>query len=306
MAYITEYNFSRLRLIQTSNLKIIVNRIYGEPILCEDEEIDSWFSDIEINQLLIWKALIENNPNKYGDVLKLISIPEPKDDFRYAYKPTKPSYHKDKDCEFLYSNYNNFELPVGLLEAYGEEGVKKFREWFKLKGEDLVKKGKNEQFLTFVESVWGDKKDNNGYIIQVNWEEFIRVQEKNSGVAEPQGNPSLLEIISEIELLKIKFRGFRNKLSERQKQLFDKYISKSYLYSKKYKIPGYLSEEEEGELRKNLENFSKDFKCPMRDHLIAYYALVAGNYDLRFEDNLLRALGFKPCAHCCTDEIRLK
>ena len=90
--------------------------------------------------------MIENNPNKYGDILKLISILEPKDDFRYAYEPTKPSYHKDKDCEFLYRNYDNFKLPAGLFEAYGEEGVNNFREWFKLKGENLVKEEKMNSF----------------------------------------------------------------------------------------------------------------------------------------------------------------
>ncbi len=116
--------------------------------------------------------------------------------------------------------------------------------------------------MTFVKSVWGNK-DDDGYLIQVNWEEFIRVQGENSGVAAPQDNPSLLEITSEIETLRIKFRGFKNKLSEKQQGLLDKYISKSYLYSKKYKIPDYLDKKEEDELRKNLKNslMISNFPC---------------------------------------------
>jgi len=68
MAYITKANLNKLGVKDYERLPIMICRTDGEPILYDDDVIDNWFSDLEINQILILKALIDEDYNRYGDI----------------------------------------------------------------------------------------------------------------------------------------------------------------------------------------------------------------------------------------------
>ena len=59
-----------------------------------------------------------------------------------------------------------------------------------------------------------------------------------------------------------------------------------------------ISDDDKEILRHNLGDFLKKIKNPMRNCLLVYYSLQAGNIDMHFKDTTLDALGFSPSSHC--------
>ena len=88
----------------------------GCRIRYDDSFIDNWFSDLEINQILLLKALIDGDYNRYGGVLDLLRIMTPGDDYTWLHKPIPPAFHENKDCPFMHSNYENFRFPANFKE----------------------------------------------------------------------------------------------------------------------------------------------------------------------------------------------
>lgn len=299
MAYITRHNLERLGVEDPKKLPIGIYRSDREPILYGDSSIDNWFSDLEINQILILKALIEEDYNRYGGVLKLIYIMTPEDSYTKVYKPTPPAYHKNIDCPFMHSDYRNFEFPANFKEIYGIEAVEDFRKWFKKEGEGLLSED-SQKFYNHVTLYWpGKKKD--GQYYQINWQSFIDSEENNSNSGvDSLSNPKIRDIIEGINKLKEEFNYFQNRLLSKQKEYFFRYIQRTYIINeKKYSIrDSDISENDKKELINNLNKFLKKFKNPMRSYLLIYYSLQAGNIDLQLKDTVLDALGFRPCSHC--------
>ena len=232
MAYITRHNLERLGVEDPKKLPIGIYRSDRNPILYDDSFIDNWFSDLEINQILLLKALIDGDYNRYGGVLDLLRIMTPGDDYTWLHKPIPPAFHENKDCPFMHSNYEDFRFPANFKELYGIEVVEYFRKWFKQEGEKILHENQ-ERFKAKVESHWpGKNKDGDYY--RINWQEFIDSQVKgdNSGV-DSLPNPKIRDIVEGINKLKEEFNYFQNRLLSKQKEYFFRYIQRTYIINEK-------------------------------------------------------------------------
>ena len=299
MAHITRHNFKRLGVENTTSLPIKIYRSDRDPILHNDSMIDYWFTDLEINQLLLLKALVDSDYDRYGGVLKLIHIITPEDDYSWVYKPIPPAFHEEENCPLMKNNYENFRFPANFNELYKKDVVEYFRIWFKQEGEELLRTDERK-FKNYVESRWPGKYQEDVYF-QINWQDFIDSQTKaiNSG-KELIANPKISDVIREIDALKRKFIVFKDKLPLVQRKYLLKYMRRIYKIKKKEydKEDQGMSDGDKKELKNNIEKFQEEFKYPMLDYLLFYYSLKAGNADLQFEKTILEQFGFRSCSYC--------
>lgn len=178
IAYITRHNFGRLGIKDPKDLPIEIYHSGREPILYNDSLIDNWFSELEINQLLVLKALIDNDYNRYGNILNLICIITPQDNYSQVNKPSSPAFHKHEDCPFMHSDYENYTFPANFKEIYGENGIDNFRNWFKQEGEKKLNDNP-QSFLNSTTARWPGKKVD-GIYYPINWEYFVDSKEKTA------------------------------------------------------------------------------------------------------------------------------
>jgi hypothetical protein len=158
----------------------------------------------------------------------------PKDDYSKLYKPMLPAFHKNTNCPFIHSDYDNFTFPANFKELYGEDTVEYFRKWFKKEGENLLRKDE-EKFSNYVTARWPGKRKEGTYY-QINWKDFIKSEEKNnnSGIDDIDSyNHSIEPIMKAINNLKIDFKVFQNNLPPEQKKYFLRYIRRTYVSNKK-------------------------------------------------------------------------
>jgi hypothetical protein len=75
----------------------------------------------------------------------------PTDTKTLVYEGRSPSYHEDRSCKNLLSDYFNFEIPVEIQES-GSEAVSQFRKWFRANEHSI---SENRQlFITKMEAAF--------------------------------------------------------------------------------------------------------------------------------------------------------
>lgn len=222
-----------------------------------------------------------------------------KDTYQYVFESEQPpSYHSNKNCERLTSNFKNFEVPfeikdrvkdLGEKEGKGEEEIEQlekqqvesFRAWFK------------ENFELFqVDTVAFLKKLDIRWNIQRNVNEIER---DNSGV-ESIENLNLVELEKEIDKI-ISAAGKYFVCNKDKQHIIRRFQKLTFLAYKKGNIEKNDTELSDDELKAFLMEYDTKFKRPIKELLIQYYR-VKYNPNLSFEGQLLERLNFRRCSVC--------
>lgn len=302
MAYITCFNYARLdgmkNHIQMSENGVELHHKYAL----------NWFSNQEANHLYLHKILLLNQEHVLWNKLiarKWLLIQTPKDNFTHFKAPKAPAYHCREDCSMLASDFENFELPVGFVETYGEAEVERFREWCVTARKDgrtplqLIRDGETKLFITAVSAMkWEGRSQ------LLNWKKAVEsyLAKQNSGQIE-FFNLTLEEVEVHIDRIMQEFGEWQATLSEIQHKALNAHMKQAYLIYKgkeekkeKLSYPGMLAEE----LYALLDKFIQEFKNPIKTLFIASYYQTALESGISLDGNVLSQLGFKPCRHCCT------
>jgi hypothetical protein len=203
------------------------------------------------------------------------------DKFKYIYEGAKPAYHTGNDCVRLLSNFKNFEIP-DQVRTKGEQAVTEFREWFK-----TVQNIFNEKPVIFEALLFSR------YGIQSNVREVDYI---NSG-AEEKENLDLPELERRIDGLLTEAGRYFNEQDKVQQNLirrFGKLTFLAYINKEIYSNDSGLSDDD---LKVFLRSYDIKFKKPIKALLKEYYRVLY-NPEMKFEGQLLEALGFRPCGSC--------
>ncbi|QEY26554.1 hypothetical protein [Neisseria zalophi] len=293
MAYISQYNFSRLIADPETvfgNFGLKIEDIQHKDVY-EDKVID-WFTNLEKARLYLCKILLTDSDhplNKEIKTHKWLKI-KTEDFYKTALEPKKPRFHENNHCEWLQKDYINYNLPVDFLGKYGKEGVRKFRDWFKTKvneenyyqsPKEWLENGMQSKFLAQVELKWG----------RVDWTRFSKEIYTNSGPI-ALDNHNLSKLKKKIDELLRKFDSWYKSLTTNEKNIIDS-IKNNYCESKG------LAEE----FKDLAGEFKEKFKYPMQDLLLIYYYETAMNSNLSIKDSsILEELGFLPCKVCAASK----
>lgn len=194
---------------------------------------------------------------------------KPVDTRRYVYEGRMPSYHADRTCGNLLSDYFNFAIPVEI-QNQGKDGVDIFRVWFRA----------NEQLLQV---------DTPRFITRMELEFRLRnpptvtsLEAPNSGIEEIQ-NLSLDQIRDDIDTLLEDAEKMRSSgdQSSRIIRLYGNLAHKPF------------DDEETNRILKEWLSLKQKIKS-----MLLEYFKVSFNPDLRFEGMLLDQLGFSQCRSC--------
>ena len=223
-----------------------------------------------------------------------------KDTFRYVFESKQsPSYHMDKNCEKLNSDFKNFEIPFEIKaratekakrEKLSEEETHKlvenkvntFRHWFML------------NFKLF-------KEDTNAFLrkLEVQWNIRRKISEielNNSGVEHIE-NVNLNELEAEIDkILREAAKYFKTNTDKQN--IIRRFQKLTFLAYKNENIRINDTELSDDELKSFLKKYDQQFKQPIKKLLIEYYR-VKYNKDMTFDGKLLESLNFRPCSKCC-------
>lgn len=197
---------------------------------------------------------------------------------RMVYVGGKPSFHKDKNCQFLKSNYENYEIPAVIPDNKIEE----YREFF-IDNKTLYE-SKRDAFFARVEIKFNVRVNN-----------VKEINEKNSGVeyTEDITTRNIDETIKSIESHLIVMEKFRAIDDNHEKKI----SSLGYgTHKANYK-------NENGELKLFINDSNSiiykwhEYKNELK-HLIKQYFIAKYNPDFEFNKSVLRQCGFVPCKGC--------
>lgn len=241
-----------------------------------------FFSKYEENALLAIQELLKN-PEYY---FKDIYVPyKPEDTYTLVYEGQKPSYHKYACCPRLQSDYQNFEIPIKIIEQ-GNDQVQEFRRWFETVKHLL---DNPEIFAMRLHSRWG---------IVTNPKAINR---ENSGITIVE-NYTIKEIEEKIdELIKAAGRFYydNNKNTTILKQ-FSKLTNLAY---KSEPINRNDTGYSDSVVKELLKFYDEEYKKPLKKYLIEYYRLKF-NPNIKMEGYLLEQLGFRPCSYCHDEDYK--
>lgn len=275
--------------ITIANAKRIVNKIDFNPNVVIEGSIYKdkipFFNKKEEYRLLLIQKLFQNM-NVF--ILEYYTKAAKHGNRNYVIPTHSPAYHNNRDCEYLNSDFINYEIPNEIMEK-DENIIERFREWF-LKNDSLLKE-KPELFETRMQAEFRISTKLKQIIIE------------NSGVIEKR-NYDLNEL--EIKIDEI--------LNATQKYFDDADSKKKYVINKyqKWTGLGYIKEKlnnnDTGFTDEAINNFLRKydlkFKRPVKELLVEYYR-VKYNKDLIFEGPLLTQLGFHPCMDCYSIKIEI-
>lgn len=293
MAYITKANLNRI--IKKTDINEIIN-IFGK---LEGEVYKSpiyFFNKWEVHELLIMQYILKDFKKFVYEIYKPVEL---EDTLRFVFESLQPpSYHTNKNCERLLSDYKNFPVPEEIRERALEkakkerkneietenlifDSVNNFRAWFK-KYIDIFNSDPDE-FLILLDRRWN---------IQRRIEE---IELKNSG-AEDFGDYSLNEIERKIDELLKESRRLYVKNNDKQ-DIIRRFQKRTFLAYKDEPIPDNTTGLLDSELKDFLKTYDETYKTPSKKLLREYYR-KSFNPDLIFEGDLLKSLGFVQCRSC--------
>ena len=186
-----------------------------------------------------------------------------------VYEGRMPSYHADKRCENLLSDYANFEIPVEI-QGRGSEEVARFRKWFR--ANEQLFHDKAELFITRMEIEFRLK----------NPPSVTSLEAPNSGV-EAIENLSLEKLRASIDSLLEKATQTLSS-SDRKSQIIRRLGNRSHER---------FDDEVTNQVLKEWRSLKQDIKTKLLE-----YFKVSLNPDLEFNGMLLEQLGFRQCRSC--------
>lgn len=275
--YITKSNSERIiKKIDLKNISNLEGEVYKKPIC--------WLSTLEKNKLLLLKALLKDPENFIEHYYVSVNST---DKLKYVYEGEKPAYHLKPDCEWLNSDYRNFEIPEEIREK-GKEEILKFRSWFK-QNQYLLEKP--DVFVARLQTAFG--------LTTVP----KAIHYRNAGI-ETKENLNLEELEKRIDKYLDDVEQYFNESTQEKKEIIRLFKKRTFLaYSNKSIYNNYTRFSDET-IKKFLEQYDILFKIPTQELLIEYYRVLL-NPDLKFEDVLLENLGFKPC-EACRNEVAIQ
>ena len=264
MAYITQSNLRDITY-RYKLPEILTGQLYKKKI--------DLFNKNDRKRLLLIRKLIDNTSELMTGSWKEI-IPNTSKDLVFE---SNPSYHFSMSCELLHKDYENFYIPIEILEK-GDKKINEFKKWFKSTKHLLD--GKVEIFEYRWQKKWN---------FQVN---VKKIYVENSGVTIFE-NQSIKQIEAEIDFL----------LKEAQ-HLTDSYptvIRKYGKFAKQNLSRKVFKDNDTGisgkEIREILLKLEFDVKNPLKKLLVNWYR-AKQNPELKFDGKLLDQLGFKACSVC--------
>jgi hypothetical protein len=250
---------------------------------CYIKDLGRILSDPERKKLALYRELM-SNPDKL--TLGVYVQKAHKDTRRYVYeKESHPSYHKDKHCIALHSNFENYEIPAEIHELEKQkcreyDVIEEYRKFFK-DNEDLYKENR-PAFLAQV-----------GIKFKVRINNVKEVRFSNSGIEEIEdisSEKAIERIEKQIDELLNEMEEFRNIDEEHKKQIRD------YGYgTHRANINGIRLIDDKNSIIYKWHEYKNKLK-----ELIEEYFRIKLNPDFGFNQSMLDDLGFKPCYHCCT------
>lgn len=259
------------------------------------------FSDVEIRDLLTFKAICKDSNLFNITVFKTIQVP---DSFRYIDAEQSPCYHIDKDCTALHSDYEYtpIKIPESFINRFPKEEKKKmvgeYRKYFKSLIKEFDKKYQKD------EKDWmDDKMHKSQFAARISMkfnvleaEVFDRdeIGAKNSGVHD----------LKKDEIVYIKediTEGFKSLWEDegRRKLWFEKkwLFRQSWLGDKKEDIFGDIapySQEDVKRILRGIHSIKRNSIISQLKHL--YYIQYCP--ELKFDAETLWKLGLRRCLNC--------
>lgn len=266
MAYITQSNLRDITY-RYKLPEILTGQLYKKKI--------DLFNKNDRKRLLLIRKLIGNTSELMTGSWKKIK-PNTSKDLVFE---SNPSYHFSMSCELLHKDYENFYIPIEILEK-GDEKINEFKQWFKSTKHLLD--GKVEIFEYRWQKKWN---------FQVN---VKKIYVENSGVSIFE-NQSIKQIEAEIDFL----------LKEAQ-HVTDNYptvIKKYGKFAKQNLSRKVVKDNDTGisdrEIREILLKLEFDVKNPLKQLLVNWYR-AKQNPELKFDGKILDQLGFKACPRCAS------
>lgn len=261
--YITKSNLNALKN-RFKVAKEITNEIMKSEVYKKDI---SWIlSNLEIEFLFVEKLILSKDER-----LNIISS-HTRQNYQYLFgENKKPKYHRDQFCEFLKSNFENFEIPEEIKDK-GIGEIEKFKK-FAIDNKSLYHEDE-QKFLQKIESHFFLKNP----IKKVNY--------TNTGI-EQFSELTIDNMEQEIDLHLAKCQEFMNANPERTKLIKDN----TYAPLKSIK---------KRNLGGDVEEWHEIYKKNLRKMLSAYYAKLY-NSKFAFNESFLSGLGFEGCRGCCVD-----
>jgi hypothetical protein len=195
--------------------------------------------------------------------------PKSVDTQRYVYEGGMPSYHADRSCQNLLSDYFNFEIPVEI-QGRGQAEVARFRNWFKANGNLLHES--TQRFITRMELEFHLKNPPTANSLEA----------PNSGI-EAVENLSLDRLRSDIDALLEKAAQMRSS-GDQASRIIRLYGNRSH------------ERFDDAETTRVLKEW-RALKQNIKKLLLEYFK-VSLNPELKFDGMLLEELGFRQCRSC--------
>lgn len=206
---------------------------------------------------------------------------EKKDHFAFIHESKYWTYHSEKDCDRLISDFENYELPV---EIKGKpEEVKIFRDFYKAHSNeyDLDTDIGWERFLVQIGAKLGKQFKNPPK----------KIEFSNSGVIDFE-NLSLGDTELSINELLAKMEAYRNSSEEIAKEINAKGFG-----SGRAKKTSDGKENHYKDIPEHPLYYWDKHKKQLKS-LIRNYFRIKNNPDLNFDKEILDQLKFKPCSAC--------
>jgi len=187
---------------------------------------------------------------------------------KYVYEGYKPSYHEDKNCKKLRSDYTNYKLPVEIC-AKGDLEIERFRNFVK----DVIDKSGNlpNNFEMMAQARFFLKNSTG----------MTRLSAINSGVEQESINSESLE--KTIDNLLFEACAYKYQTA-RHTSIID-----TYGYNTKQPLPN----AEDNRILLQWHEIKSDIKRNLTDYFMIRY-----NPSLNFCSSFLEQLNFKRCSTC--------
>lgn len=243
-----------------------ISREIAEDGVFTRDEIDYILNTGELENIHKIKMTLKDFSGVVDDIQKnknLIDENVTSQNKKYVYKVKAPSYHFDKSCNWMHSNFTNVKIPQDCLDDTQNENI--VREWV----------DENKQ-LSFQEL-------NSLFMKKFNCSKGLeQVDIENSGS-------------TNFENYKINFRTESKKCRLQLRFLLDGEFGKkiaNYRYMPKYKLKELI----DIPLNQPIIEFH-EAKAKFEKIVISFYQNKY-NVNLGFDKNLLDAIGFKACRGC--------
>lgn len=282
--YITKSNFMRITREFKVELKNTNEVVYKNMI--------SFFSDFERNRILSVKQFLIHAKDELIQFQGSGFIP---DSYNYVFEKARHAkYHKNIECTYLNSGYNDIEIPVEIKYKAGTgeldiERIEQFRTWFKQPEISNLYHTNQKRFIEKLQIKFQ----------LVNPPKPIEID--NGGIKKVS-NFSENELENKIDALIELAKSLYAKSDMHKEILVKNNFSKRtyYVTSKKYKDVNlyiYGKSYSNDDIRSVLTEFYTKIKKPIIDLLIDYW-IIKLNPDLDFNQNILDQMEFEPCKLC--------